>query len=200
MIESLRGTVSTCVQGGAVLELGGVGLRVRVPSGTAETLKPGQEARLACHLLLKDERFHLYGFASGVERDLFRVLLGVSGLGPEKALALLSARSPAAIAAAVRDSDPAPFQVVRGIGNRLSQRIVLELQGKLDSLALEGLPGSDPPPDRQQTRDLHATLMKLGYSKAQVERASKVAFASVGDEATIEELVRAALRALQQPL
>lgn len=199
MIESLRGTVSACVQGGAILELGGVGLNVRVPSGTAATLKAGQEASLSCHLLFKDDRFHLFGFDSKIERDLFRVLLGVSGLGPEKALSLLSARPPGAIVAAVRDSDPAPFQVVRGIGNRLSQRIVLELQGKLDSIAAEDPQDLAPDPDKQQARDLYATLTKLGYPKAQVEQASKAAFAGMGDEATIEELVRAALRALQQP-
>ena len=200
MIESLRGTVGTLGKDAAVLELGGVGWRVRVPTGTAQRLVRGQQAQLACHLLLRDDQFHLYGFATPLERDLYRILLAVSGLGPERALGLMSAQSPENIARAVHASDPAPFQIVRGIGNRLAQRIVLELQGKLDSLEIDspGPPSADEP--RENAADLTATLVKLGYPRTQVERASRSAFEATAADAPLEELVRAALRSLQKPL
>jgi len=200
MIESLRGTVVTLESDAVVLELGGVGWRLRIPSGTAQQLARGRAAQLMCHLLLRDDRFHLYGFATALERDLFRVLLAVSGLGPEKALSLMSAQSPENIGQAVRDSDPTPFQIVRGIGNRLAQRIVLELQGKLDALELAA-PG--PPRavvSRQHAADLNATLTKLGYPRALAERASRAAYDTAAADATLEDLVRAALRSLQKPM
>ncbi|MBI4878589.1 MAG: Holliday junction branch migration protein RuvA [Planctomycetes bacterium] len=198
MLESLRGVVIACERDAVVVEVSGFALRLRTPKGAAEPLCPGEEARLFCHLLLRDDQFHLFGFREKTERDMFIVLLGVPGLGPEKALAVLGARSPQAIVAAVQDESPKHFEIIKGIGARLSQRIVLELKGKLDALAL-GFPAGAASLDAGgPLADLISTLGRLGYARAVAEAAARAALAGAAPDESLEELVKSALRSLQR--
>lgn len=201
MLEGFRGVVRRIGEDFAVLEHGGVSLRFRVPAGTAAALQTGVEAGLFCHLSLRDEQFHLFGFATEGERDTFELLLTVSGLGPEKARTLLSALSPRSIAAAVAEEDPARFRAVRGIGTKIAQRLVLELRDRFDSIEL-GAESADASPRArfrgQNAVDLLALLARLGYPRQSAEAAAGQALETLGDTAALEALSKLALRLLQR--
>lgn len=196
MLETLRGVIAAHGEGFVLLECGPVGLRLRVPAATADAALTARERTFHCHLALRDDQFHLYGFETMLERDLFRTLLGVSGLGPEKALGLLSARSPGAIARAVDESSSKEFQVVKGIGARLAQRIVVELAGRLSDLAIptEGL----APASGAAERDLVNALTALGYPRGLSEATAAATLSERGSGSDMEELVKSALRSLQR--
>ncbi len=203
MLDSVRGRILGREADAVVVECGAFGLRVRVPPGSDPGAR-GDETALHCHLLLRDDQLHLYGFVAPAERDLFRVLLTVSGLGPEKALGLLGAMPPASIARAVLEKEPKRFQVVKGIGARLAQRLALELDGKLDAWAVAGGGrGADgTPSERSETGAdslLVATLVHLGYPATTARDAAAAAEKSEGEDAALETLVKAALRELQKP-
>lgn len=199
MLDSVRGIVLEAGLEAAVLEVGGLALRLKVPPGSCRGLRVGDEARLFAHLMLREEQFHLYGFVDAEVREAFSVLLGVSGLGPEKARGLLGALQPAEIARAVAEGDSRRFQVVKGIGTRLAQRLALELKGKVDGF-LHGAP-SDPRgrgPSSAARGDLVAALSQLGFPRVQAEQAARAATDETPD-ASMEDLLRAALRVLQGP-
>ncbi len=181
-----------------MLESGAYGFRLRTPVRAASNVAPGVELKLFTRLLVREDHLVLYGFDTSVDRDLFVVLIGVSGLGPEKALALLGALSPAAIATAVRRRDAKRFQLVKGVGAKLAQKIVLELEGKLEAFetATEGASYADGATPRA-TGDVIATLISLGFPRGTAEAASRAAIESEGEAADVESLVKAALRRLQ---
>lgn len=195
MLDQLRGVVLGRADGAVIVDCGGLGLRLRVPSRTAESLREGAEARLFCYLTLREEQFHLYGFADVLERDLFLVVLGVSGVGPEKAIALLSALTPGEIASAVAAEDGKRFEAVRGIGQRLAARLALELKGKVDGFHGAGKPGAPP---AGAAGDACLALEQLGYSRAAAEQAVRGVAAALGEVAGAPALIRAALAALQR--
>lgn len=158
----------------------------------------GTEMTLFTHLLLREDHLVLYGFETAAERDLFVVLIGVSGLGPERALALLGGLSPSMIAVAVRTRDAKRFQLVKGVGSKLAQRIVLELEGKLGAFESDapreverGLPSA-----RDRSDDVIAALIALGFARGAAESAARAAFENERDDADIEALLKAALRRL----
>jgi len=201
VLESVRGRMLSREANAAVVECGAFALRVRIPLGSNPGAT-GSEVSLHVHLLFRDDQLHLYGFVTPAERDIFRVLLTVSGLGPEKALALLGALSPASIAVAVLEKDPKRFQIVKGVGTKLAQRMALELDGKLDAWAVPGATpsGSDASgAPRHEDELLVATLARLGYPRAQAERAASQALETVEEGAPLEVLVKTALRGLQNP-
>jgi Holliday junction DNA helicase RuvA len=132
MIASLAGTVVAIVPGAAVLELGGMGLRVLVPASTAAKLPAvGERTKLLTHLLVREDARTLYGFATAPELELFERLLGVRGLGPARALALLSASSAEALRAAIAGENTGALLRIPGIGRRLAAQIVLDLKDKI---------------------------------------------------------------------
>jgi holliday junction DNA helicase RuvA len=196
VLESIHGKIIELAADSVVIDLGAVALRLRISAATARTLRIGEAARLHCHLRMREEEMTLYGFARAAERVAFDTLLGVSGLGPEKALALLSAFPPEVIARTIEDKDSKRFRTVRGIGDKLAQRIVLELTGKLDALArvAESIPATGSSHGTQ--RDLVATLTQLGYPRATAEVAAESAIRSGPPDATLEDLVKFALRNL----
>src|SRR3712207_4602321 len=143
MIASLAGTVVAIEPGVAVLEVGGLGLRVLVPASTAAHLPPvGERTKLFTHLLVREDALTLYGFATAAELELFEQLLGVRGLGPAKALALLSGSSVEALRAAIAGENTGALTRIPGIGRRLAAQLVLDLRDKLGPVAAEaGLDG-----------------------------------------------------------
>ena len=141
MIRSIRGPVVALEPEGPVVEVGGVGLLVRVSATTARGLPPvGGEARLLAHLVVRDEALDLYGFASAAERALFEALTAVSGVGPRTALAICGLDAPDALHLALARGDSARLQAAAGVGNRTGERIVLELRDRLGSLNGAGPP------------------------------------------------------------
>ncbi len=207
MLDSVIGRILEAAPGEAVLDCGAFALRLRVPasSSTIEQLKVGETVRLYCHLRLREEEFSLYGFIRAGERATFSTLLSVAGLGPEKAIALLSAMPPSTIVRTIAEKDSKRFRTVRGIGDKLAQRLILELTSKLDTMAAVIADSSENGRGRfvetfedPILRDAVATLVHLGYAKGVAESAATSALASKGRTAPLEDVIKQALRNLQQ--
>jgi len=202
VIESLRGRLAALRDEGVIVEVGGWGLFVQVPRGLHARLAALLEGtaeppsvHLATHLLVRPESWQLFGFTDEVERDLFRVLLGITGIGPRVAMNVLSHLSFDQIRAAVEAGEAAHFAALPGIGKRTAARIVLELSGKLKGT--EGVPLVAA--QSTVVQDAVATLVSLGVSQPE-------ALALVGAVAREQEvgddpgpLVTAALRRQRSP-
>jgi holliday junction DNA helicase RuvA len=190
VIASVRGEVRTRLPGSVVIEAAGVGYRLAV---SAETLREvpavGREGRLLAHLVLRDDGIHLYGFASESERELFLLLIGVQGVGPKVALAVLSGGSPRELLNAIASGDSARFQAVPGIGKRTAERIIVELREKVAGRATDDIvvrrTASDDP--RTLARE---GLVGLGFSP---QEADGLLDGAAGE--TPEDLIAGALRA-----
>jgi holliday junction DNA helicase RuvA len=190
MIASVRGMVTVRRPDHVVIECGGVGYRLAV---SAETLKAvpsiGKEALLQSHLVMRDDGINLYGFASEEERELFLLLIGVQGVGPKVALAVLSGGSTRELLRAIGAGDSARFQAVPGIGKRTADRIIVELRekvageaGVVDEIVITKT-------DDPRTLARHG-LVGLGFS---AQEADELLAEAAGD--TPEELIGEALRA-----
>ncbi len=131
MIAHLTGTVCGVAPDGAVIEVGGVGLLVQCTPATLASLKPGERARVATSLVVREDSLTLYGFGSEDERNTFELLQTASGVGPRLALAMLGVLTPDALRRAVAAEDLVALTTVPGIGKKGAQRIVLELAGRL---------------------------------------------------------------------
>ena len=190
MIASLRGTLVTRLPGDVVIEASGVGYRLNVSSETLAGLpKAGEQVRLLTHLILRDDGMHLYGFASEAERELFLMLIGVQGVGPKVALAVLSGGAPRELLNAIATGDTARFQAVPGIGKRTAERIIVELREKVagkatDEIVVRRTSSDDP---RTLARE---GLLGLGFTPQEADRLLEQS----GGE-TPEELIAGALRA-----
>ncbi|HEY1620249.1 MAG TPA: Holliday junction branch migration protein RuvA, partial [Streptosporangiaceae bacterium] len=135
MIAHLDGTVSAVAPDGAVIDVGGVGMLVQCTPATLAGLRPGERARVATSLVVREDALTLFGFASDDERATFELVQTASGVGPRLAMAMLAVLTPDALRRAVAAEDLAALTSVPGIGRKGAQRIVLELAGRL------GVPG-----------------------------------------------------------
>ena len=190
MIASLRGKVAVRRPDHVVIECGGVGYRLAV---SAETLKSvpavGKDKLLHTHLVTRDDGIYLYGFASEDERELFLLLIGVQGVGPKVALAVLSGGTTRELLRAIGAGDSARFQAVPGIGKRTADRIIVELREKVAGQA--GVPDEIVITKTDDPRTLaRQGLVGLGFS---VQEADELLAEAAGD--TPEELIGEALRA-----
>jgi len=169
MIAAVRGEVMVRRADHVVLDAAGVGYRLAV---SAETLKAvpaaGQDAFLHAELIAREDSLALYGFSSEEERDLFRLLISVSGIGPKVAIATLSGGSPRDLLRAIAAGDAKRFQAVPGIGKRTSERIIVELREKVAGALEEEvtLVGGDGTDARGLARD---GLVNLGYAPLEAE-------------------------------
>ena len=148
MIAHVHGTVAGVAPDGAVIEVGGVGIRVQCTPGTLATLRPGERAQVATSLVVREDSLTLYGFCSDDERNVFELLQTASGVGPRLALAMLAVHAPDVLRRAVSTEDLGALTMVPGIGRKGAQRIVLELKDRLgppgEGAALAG-PGAVRP-------------------------------------------------------
>jgi holliday junction DNA helicase RuvA len=189
MISRLRGTPAGRTPEGLVLDVGGVGYLVAATPSALRRTESGGEVIVETYLHVREDALQLYGFADSAERELFVHLLGVSGIGPKVALAVVSSAPPGELRRAIALEDPGRFQAIPGIGKKTAERIVLELKEKLgseDVVALPSLPGA-PSSAHVVARD---ALVELGYSVIEAE----TALARVDPELPPEERVREALR------
>jgi holliday junction DNA helicase RuvA len=176
MIAHLTGTVAAVAPDSAVIDVGGVGLQVQCAPGTLAGLHPGERARVATSLVVREDSLTLYGFASDDERTTFELLQTASGVGPRLALAMLAVLTPDQLRRAVAAEDLALLTSVPGIGRKGAQRIVLELAGRLGSpgdgqaAALAGgqLLAARAAPWREQVK---AGLVSLGWQAREAEQA-----------------------------
>src|SRR6218665_376816 len=194
MISSLRGRVLAATGGAVVIEVGGVGLEVNTTPAFALACREGHEASVQTSLIVREDALTLFGFATRDELHVFELLIGVTGVGPKSALAVLS---PDQVAAAVHADDDAVFRRVTGIGPKTAKLITVSLAGKL--FAPEpgaGSASSTPPRASQASQSVLAALTGLGYPEKvaadAIERATVAA--GIGAEGMpVAALLRASL-------
>jgi Holliday junction DNA helicase RuvA len=186
MIGRLRGTLAHKGAAGVVIDVGGVGYDVAMsPRGIGELPPTGEEAVVHTHLHVREDQMALFGFGAEEERDLFRILLGASGVGPRLAMAVLGTLRPDELRRAVLTEDTASLTAVPGIGKRSAQKLVLELRARFE------MPDALPQAGTAAAEAREA-LEALGYQAAEIREALDTSDA----EATVEVLVREALRKL----
>lgn len=193
MIASVRGTVEAVRLDSAVVEVGGVGIRVQATPTTLAGLRRGSDAHLATSLVVREDSLTLYGFADDDEREVFEILQTVSGVGPRLALAVLAVHSPDELRAAVAGQDVAALTRVPGIGKKGAQRILLEIGDKLgpvraDLPAVPAAQGSQP--------EVVDALVQLGWPAKAAEDAVTSVLAEAGEDRDVAAVLRAALQQL----
>lgn len=194
MIAHLKGVLASTGIDSAVIEVGGVGYLVGASTRTLTALGPvGEGVTVFTEMLVGEDFIRLVGFATAAERDWFRLLTGVQGVGARVALAILSVLAPDELAQAVARQDKAAVARAQGVGPKLAERIVRELKDKAGGLAL-GPAGTTPAPAAGATADALSALANLGFRPAEAQSAVKAAEDELGDGATLDALVRLALR------
>lgn len=194
MYEFLEGRVSSKGAARLVLEVGGVGYSLAVPVG-ARWPEVGETARAWTHLVVREDLLALYGFVEEADRELFRLLLAVRGVGPGMALGVLSGMARDELCAAIAAEDVKSLQTVKGIGKRTAEQIVLDLREKVAALPRSAAVGEVvpvSPPQARLVEDAVAALLSIGYSEREARKQVSDAARRVGD-ADLEVLVRAAL-------
>jgi Holliday junction DNA helicase RuvA len=192
MIASIHGVLEARRADQAIVRVGGFSLRIFAPSSTLGRLgEPGSEVRLYTHFQVREDGMALYGFSAEAERDAFEQLLGISGVGPRVALALLGNMDAQTLYQAIADEDLQRLSLAPGVGKKLAGRLVLELKGKLPSLAGMGSIGVPVAGGSIQAEVLEA-LMGLGYSTAEAQAALRKI--PQDRSMTLEEQVTFALR------
>ena len=197
MLYYVSGTVAILEPGLAVIDCGGVGYGCRITAYTAGQLKLNQQARLYITESIREDAYDLYGFISKEEQHCYELLTSVNGVGPKAAMAILSSGGPQNFTLAVMTGDEKMLTAAQGIGKKIAQRIILELKDKIGggSMALDfsaGAAAAAPVQTGNTAALAHAALQELGYSPAEINAALK----GVDPNATTEEMVRHALRAM----
>ena len=192
MIARLSGTLAETSSDTAVIDVGGVGYMVHLSARTLDALGPvGGQVLLLTELQVREDAWTLFGFGSAAERDSFRALTSVQGVGGRLAQAILSVLSPDDLARAVSQGDKAMIGRANGVGPKLAARIANELQGKLGAT---GLAGAAPVSRGTAAADALSALANLGFKPAEASAAVNAAQDELGADATLDALVRLALK------
>jgi Holliday junction DNA helicase RuvA len=192
MIARLSGILAEIGSDSAVIDVGGVGYLVQLSGRTLEAIGAvGGQVMLLTELQVREDAWTLFGFGSAIERDSFRALTSVQGVGGRLALAILSVLSPDELARAVTQGDKAMIGRANGVGPKLAARIANELQGKL---GLSGLTGAGPAVRGSAAGDALSALGNLGFKPAEASAAVNAAQDELGPDATLDALVRLALK------
>ena len=193
MIASLSGSVSTIGSDRIVLEVGGVGIKVFVPTPLRDRLRTGETTFLYTHLIVRQDALMLYGFDTTEGREFFELLLSVDGIGPKSALSILSVMNPDAIRRAVFNEQAEVFTRVPGVGKKTSQKILLYLQDRIKTV--EGLEPMAAMTDVDT--EVLSALTSLGYSVVEAQAALQAIPRDT--PADIETRLRAALQYFTKP-
>jgi Holliday junction DNA helicase RuvA len=199
MIASLSGVVERVAADSAVIDVHGVGYLVFASARTLGRLPGrGEPARLHVETHVREDHIHLYGFAEESERDWFRLLTTVQGVGAKTALAILSALQPEALTTAVMAQDKTALTRADGVGPKLAQRILNELRDKVGGIALgpAALQGASAEPQAGAAQDAVSALVNLGYPRSDAFAAVAGAARSLGGEAPFDALFKASLKEL----
>jgi holliday junction DNA helicase RuvA len=195
VIASLEGIVAAVAADSLVIDVGGVGYRVFCGPGTISAARAGSMLKVHTHHLVREDQQALYGFRTTEELGFFELLTTVTGVGPKVALAIVSARRVADLQLAILQGDEAILTAVSGVGKRLAARIVLELKEKVSaagaSVGGRGMAGS-------AESEVVAALQALGYTASEARTAAIAALSALPVGASLEERVKAALRALRR--
>jgi holliday junction DNA helicase RuvA len=201
MIGKLKGVIDSLAEDHVILDVHGVGFVVQCSSRTLQTLpRQGEIAALAIETQVREDSIRLYGFASSAERDWFRLLQMVQGVGAKVALAILGVLGEAELGAAIARQDKVAVARAPGVGPKLAARIVVELKDKGPAGAVEfavpaTLASAEPPSALQ---DAVSALVNLGYGRPQAAAAIAAAHAALGETAAASALIRRGLKELAQ--
>lgn len=189
MIASLSGKLESVSGDGAIINVGGVGFQVSMPTTALSALgKPGSDVKVYTHMHVREDNLSLYGFASADELWLFETLLGVTGLGPKLALAMLSALNPEQITMAIATGSIDMLNMIPGIGKKVAHRIILELKEKIGA----GWIVTPATQMAQENTDVLTALTSLGYSAAEAVKA--VASLPTNQDLDLEEKIKLVLQ------
>ncbi|MGO9684837.1 MAG: Holliday junction branch migration protein RuvA [Beijerinckiaceae bacterium] len=201
MIGKLKGAVDSLAEDHVILDVHGVGFVVQCSSRTLQTLpRPGEAAALAIETQVREDSIRLYGFTSEAERDWFRLLQMVQGVGAKVALAILGVLGEAELAAAIARQDKIAVARAPGVGPKLAARIVAELKDKGPAVTAEfagtvSLASSEVP---SAVQDAISALVNLGYGRPQAAAAIAAARSALGEDAAASALIRRGLKELAQ--
>ena len=188
MIATLRGEISQIEDAAAIIEVGGIGLRVYLPKPLREQLKTGEAVFLFTHLVVREDDWKLYGFETQADRELFTTLLGVDGVGPRTALAVLSTLNLDTVQRAVFNEEPDLLSRVPGVGKKTAQKLVLYLHDRLKPMGgLEKIASMS-----DSDSEVLAALTALGYSVVEAQTAIQSIPKDAPDN--VEERLRLALQ------
>ncbi len=195
MIARLRGTVETIDAASCVIDVNGVGYLVHASTRSLGALDQGASVTLLIETVVREDAILLHGFITAAERDWFRLLTTVQGVGARVALGILSALSPDQLIAAIATQDKAAISRAPGVGPKLALRLVTELREKAG--AMPGGTAAPAPLKRQgHAPDALSALLNLGYRRPEAEAAIAQAAGAHGDDAALDILIRAGLKAL----
>ena len=200
MFHYISGIAAELLPGMAVIDCGGVGFEVNTSAYTLSQIKAGEKVKLYTFVYIREDTFEIYGFSGKSEKHCFEMLLGVSGVGPKAALAILSVNTPEGLVMAIVTGNEKAITAAPGVGKKIAQRVILELK---DKMAKETESGAIPAPalqtvpvsDRSKLGDASAALAVLGYSTPEISAALKLVPI---DELSLEEIIKAALKQMMK--
>lgn len=195
MIASLTGIVTTVRLNSVILDVNGVGYLVFATPNTLMSLRTGEKATLSTQMVVREDSMTLYGFRDADEREVFEIVMTVSGVGPRLALAMLAAHSSEVIRNAVNNQDVKVLTRVPGIGPKVAQRILLELQGKMSiPVTIAGVGGPIPEVVTDERGQVIEALVSLGWNNKSAEDAVEQVLKEMGEKIVVASAVPATLR------
>ena len=198
MYEFLSGKVIRKEPTRLVLEVGGIGFELAIPLSTFHSLGgPGEAIRLWTHFVVREDAHSLYGFKTEEERNLFRLLLSVTGIGPKMSLAILSGMGTAELRKAIVEGSIPTLTAISGVGRKTAERLIVELREKILLLEpkTEGAVSALPRAEDRLFEDSLQALVSLGYRPPEAKRAlQKVLAEKTGGSFSVEDLIRASLK------
>ncbi|HYH37183.1 MAG TPA: Holliday junction branch migration protein RuvA [Azospirillum sp.] len=209
MIAKLTGVVDTVGTDWVVVDVGGVGYQLTCSNRTLSRLMGGEPASLVVETFVRDDRIVLYGFADAAERDWFRLLTTIQGVGSRLALSILGVLDADQLTRAIASQDRTALTRADGVGAKVATRIVNELKDKVGNLALgvaatvgatsaKGTAPAGPAPDNAAMADAVSALVNLGYGRSEAFGAVVAAGRNLGDGAKVADLIRLGLKELSQ--
>ncbi len=197
VIARLKGIIESIGDSSCVIDVNGVGYLVFCSSRTLAALDQGGAVGMLTEMQVREDAITLYGFGTAAEREWFRLLNTVQGVGAKVALGILSALSPDQLIAAISSSDKAALSRAPGVGPKLAIRLVTELREKAGAMPGGGAAALPPPTAlRHHVADALSALENLGYRRAEAEAALAKGIEAHGEDAALDVLIRAGLKAL----
>ena len=198
MIAYLSGRLNERHPTHVVIDVGGVGFHVNIPLSSYEAIDPAEgETKVLTHLHVREDIMALYGFVTAAERDLFQLLIGVSGIGPPMALKILSGTPIADFRRMVAAEDAKGLTRIKGVGPKLAQRLILEMRDKIDAIAPEEFhPDAVGAAVPCLLDEASAALVGLGANPVQARKVVATVLQDLGDDVAIEEVIKRSLKSI----
>lgn len=190
MIGKLRGTVEDLKPTGMILDVNGVGYELTIPLSTYEKIQNEKSVELLVYTIHKEDQFRLFGFYTQIEKDIFKSLIGVSGIGPAMAISVISGITTDRLIEAIRSQNPVLLTKIPGIGKTKAEKLIFELKRKLPLLERIAGPASETP---SKTSDAVEALVALGFDESRSAKCVNEITAAKG-ELGIEEIIKEALK------